>query len=494
MSLPDSYNYMNYPLSMSLDENLNSIKSIMNGSSDLLVNDFKISDVRCCLLCLEGMVSTSTITNLILNPLTDLSLPSDITSDQLYEHISGRMLIAIDRAFTIEYGVLITRLMSGFAVLLIDGVATAICLGVQGYATRGISEPSSEGNIRGSYDGFVETVRTNMSLVRRRIKSPLLQFDLFSVTTKSNVDVIIAYLDDRVPKKLVNDIKKKLQNMELETILGSGYIEPYLNDTKLSMFSGVSVTERPDVFCAKLLEGRVGLLIDGTPFAIVIPSLFIENFQTLDDYNFRPYFATFLRWIRYGAFLMAAYLPALYVAIVTFHPELFNHTLLVTLAVAEEQEPLPLVAEVIISLLSYEVIKEAAVRLPKAVGGAVSLVGGLIIGDAAVSAGIISNPLLLICAISVTASFVVPELNQPITVLRIVSVIAGGVSGLYGIALIAAVMTVNICSLENYGVPVMSPVSPFTPAAMRDVLVRIGFKKLAVKNATVENLKGVNMK
>jgi spore germination protein KA len=179
---------------MSLEENINSIKSIMNGSSDLLVNDFKIANVKCCLLCLEGMVSTSTITNLILVPLTELSMPDDITPDQLYEHISGRMLIAIDRAFTIEYGVLIARLMSGFAVLLVDGVATAICLGVQGYATRGVSEPSSEGNIRGSHDGFVETVRTNMSLVRRRIKSPLLQFDLFSVTTKSNVDVIIAYL------------------------------------------------------------------------------------------------------------------------------------------------------------------------------------------------------------------------------------------------------------------------------------------------------------
>lgn len=177
----------------------------------------------------------------------------------------------------------------------------------------------------------------------------------------------------------------------------------------------------------------------------------------------------------------------------TFHPELFNHTLLVTLAAAEQTAPLPLAVEAFIVLLFYEIIREAGVRLPKSVGGAVSIVGGLIIGDAAVSAGIISNPLLLACAISVTASFVVPSLNQQITVLRFLAVAAGGICGLFGISLLAAAVLVNICSLENYGVPVMSPVSPFTPKAMRDVLTRIGFPRMAKDKASIERLNGVNM-
>lgn len=492
MSVPNSRNFKKIHIASSEKENIKNIRSIMNNSSDLLINPFEISGIRCDLVCLEGMVSTSTITNLILNPLTELKLPEKLTSKELFEHIYDHMLLTIDRTMSSDYGDLISHLMSGFAILIVDGADTAFSLGVQGYATRGIDEPSSEGNIYGSHEGFVETVRTNMSLVRRRIKSPLLRFELFPVTDLSNVDVIVTYMDDRASQALVNKVKKQLKGIKLDTILTSGYTEPYLNRTKLSLFSGISITERPDVFCAKILEGRIGVLIEGTPFAILLPALFIENFQTLDDYAFRPYYATFVRWIRYIAFWASVFLPAFYVAVVTFHPELFNHTLLVNLAAAEELAPLPLVVEALIVLIFYEIIREAGIRLPKSVGGAVSIVGGLIIGDAAVSAGIISNPLLLVCAIAVTASFVIPSLNQPVTILRFAAVIAGGALGLYGIALVAAVMIINICSLENAGVPVMSPVSPFTPRAMRDVMTRAGFRTLAENSFSVENLNGAN--
>lgn len=493
MIMPDGFDYKNFRISKSLRENVSNLQNILGKSSDLLLNPFLIDDVDCCLVCFEGMISTQVITNLILRPLTNLHVSDNASPMKIFEHIRDRMLMAIDRGLCTEYGDLIRRLMSGFAVLIIDGCDTAFAFGVQGFAMRSVSEPSSEGNIRGSHDGFVEIVRTNMSLVRRRIKSPLLRFELFPVTETSKADVVLAYMADRVPMKLVKKIRKQLESMTIESLFGSGYIEPFLNNTKTSIFSGVSVTERPDVFCAKLIEGRIGLLIDGTPFSLVIPSLFIENFQTLDDYNFRPFYTFIIRWIRYLAFFLAIFLPAVYVAMVTFHPELFNHTLLVTLAAAEQTAPLPLAAEALIVLIFYEIIREAGVRLPKSVGGAVSIVGGLIIGDAAVSAGIISNPLLLACAISVTASFVVPNLNQQITLLRFAAVITGGISGLYGISLLAAAMLVNICALENYGAPVMSPLSPFTPKAMRDVLVRVGFKRMAVGNASVEKLHGVEM-
>lgn len=493
MKKPDSSYFKDVPLSADIDENIRNIERIMKNCSDLLLNPFLISDVKCNLVCLEGMVSTSTITNLILYPLTELQLPENVSGAEVYEHIDKRMLLTTDRGIVTEYGDLIRRLMSGFAVLLVDGTDKAFGFGVQGYAVKGIDEPSSEGNIFGSHEGFTETVRTNMSLVRRRVKSPLLKFELFPVTDLSNVDVIVSYMSDRVPKKLVEDVKKKLKGMKLETVLSNGYIEPFLNNTKLSLFSGVSVTERPDVFCAKILEGRIGVMIEGTPFALILPALFIENFQTLDDYTFRPYYTTFIRWVRYIAFIAAVFLPAVYVAVVTFHPELFNHTMLIILSEAEELAPLPLMVEALIVLIFYEIIREAGVRLPKSIGGAVSIVGGLIIGDAAVSAGVISNPLLLVCAISVTSSFVIPSLNQPVTILRFAAVIAGGISGLFGIALIAALMIVNICSLENAGTPIMSPVSPLTPRAMRDVMLRAGFKKMQEQTVSIESLNGVNM-
>ena len=213
MKKPDSSCFKNIPLSADIDENIRNIERIMKNCSDLLLNPFLISGIKCNLVCLEGMVSTSTIAKLILNPLMEIHLPDDVSSAEVYEHIDKRMLLTTDRGIVTEYGDLVRRLMSGFAVLFVDGSDKAFGLGVQGYAVKGIDEPSSEGNIFGSHEGFTETVRTNMSLVRRRVKSPLLKFELFPVTDLSNVDVIVSYMTDRVPKKLVESVKKQLKGI-----------------------------------------------------------------------------------------------------------------------------------------------------------------------------------------------------------------------------------------------------------------------------------------
>ncbi|MGN0642703.1 MAG: spore germination protein [Huintestinicola sp.] len=489
---PDEYDFTNVPLECSLEKNISNITDILGKSSDLLVSRMRIGGISTSIICFEGMISGYDVQEMIIKPLMDVTKKFTAPS-QLLDYVRNDMILSIDTGESEDYGDLMRRVMSGFAVLLIDGISHAVCFGVQGYAKRGIDEPSSEGNIRGSHEGFIEVVRTNMSLIRRRIKSPCLRFDLFPITEKSNVDVIVCYMDDRVPKALVKDVTKRLKNMKLESVLGSGYVKPFLENGRLSVFSGVSVTERPDVACAKLLEGRVAVLIDGTPFALILPALFVENFQTLDDYNFRPFFAVFLRYIRYIAFFASVFLPGIYLAAALFHPEMFDSKLLLNLVSAEEAAPLNLLWEAVITLVFYEIIREAGVRLPKAVGGAVSIVGGLIIGDAAVSAGIISNPMLLVCAIAVTASFVLPSLDQQMTVLRFAAVFAGGLCGLFGIGLVGFVLLANICSAENYGVPVMSPISPFSPNAMGDVAVRLGFKKLGRREFTVEKLRGVDI-
>ncbi|MGN0665990.1 MAG: spore germination protein [Huintestinicola sp.] len=489
---PDEYNFINFPLSKSLTENVDNIRNILDSSSDLLVSYIEVGGIRTSVVCFEGMISGYDVQQMVIKPLMDVSESFD-SPQRLLNFVREQMILSVDTSEAEDYGKIMRMVMSGFVILLIDGVNTAVCFGVQGYSVRGIDEPSSEGNIRGSHEGFVETVRTNMSLLRRRIKSPCLRFRLFPVTKRSNVDVIVCYMDDRVPKALVKDVIRRLKGMELESILGSGYVQPFLENSGGSLFSGVSVTERPDVMCAKLLEGRVGVLIEGTPFALVLPSLFVENFQTLDDYNFRPFFAVFLRYIRYIAFFAAVFLPGIYLACALFHPRMFESRLLLNLCAAEESAPLNLLWEAVITLVFYEIIREAGVRLPKAVGGAVSIVGGLIIGDAAVSAGIISNPMLLVCAIAVTASFVLPPLDQQITILRFAAVLAGGLCGLFGIGIVAFLLLSNICSAESYGVPVMSPISPFSSNAMGDVAVRLGFRKLAVRDFTVEKLRGADI-
>ncbi|MCC8135150.1 MAG: spore germination protein [Ruminococcus sp.] len=472
------------PIIPDLKRNLDEIKRISGGSSDLLVNEFVSGGIKCALLCCEGMLSTSTITELILAPITKIEAKRD--SHELFSHIQNNLLLSIDRLRAENYGDLFRTLNSGFAVLIAEEMDAALCFGVQGYAVRGIDEPSGEANIMGAHEGFVEVVRTNMSLIRRRLKSPFLVMKLFVKGDKSQTDVCICYMRDRVPKKLLEEIHASLDRMELESILSTGYVRPFVESRSFELFSSTGTTERPDVLCSKLIEGRVALLIDGVPFAIVIPRLFCESFQTLDDYAFKPYYSTFIRWIKYGAFIISVLLPSVYVAVAMYHPELLNSTLLMILTEEEANAPFSLITEAFGVLIMYEIIREAGIRLPKPVGGAVSIVSGLIIGDAAVNSGLISTPLLTISAIAVISGYVAPVLNRAMTIRRCAVLAAGGLLGLCGIRRLACAALVNICATEDYGFPYTAPISPFRARGMRDTAIRTGFRKMQSGGFTVE--------
>lgn len=489
MDMNVKIDYQDEKLDTSLKKKLDRLKEITSESSDLLINEVEVSGIKCALLGCEGMLSTSTVTRLVLVPLTELKLEDCKDSHMLFEHIDGKMLLSVDRPKADNYADTIRLINSGFAVLIADGNTNALAFGVQGYNTRGISEPTSEQNVMGAQDAFTETVRTNMSLVRRRMKTPFLKLELFIMGKKSHTDLCLAYMTDRVPDELIKRIKKSLKNMDLDTILSTGYVRPFIEQESSGIFNSSGVTERPDVLCSKLLEGRVGLMVDGTPFVIVIPRLFAENFQTMDDYNCKPYYATFIRWIKYLAFFISLLLPGIYVAIAIHHPGFFNRSLLMLLVEAEQDAPLSLITESVIVLLMYEVIREAGIRLPQVVGGAVSIVSGLIIGDAAVDAGLISTPMLTVIAISVVSGFVIPDLDHPVTVFRFLFLIAGGISGLYGISLLGAIMIFNLCAEEDYGFSVSAPISPFKFSSMRDIITRVGFRKMQHGDFNVQKLK-----
>ena len=384
-------------------------------------------------------------------------------------------------------------IMSGFVVILLDGLNKGIAFGMQGFNFRSISEPAGEVNERGSREGFTEPLRINMTMVRRRVKSPKLKFELFSVGKTSKTDICMVYMTDQVSQKLVREIRHRIKQIKLDLILTSGYIQPFLEGNPWSLFSDVGTTERPDTLAAKISEGRVAVLVDGTPFALIVPYLFSENFQSLDDYAHRSYFATFTRLLKYFSFVAAILLPSLYVAVGTFHPELLPHALLFNVAAAEETTPFPLALEAFIIHLLYEIMREAGLRLPRPIGHAIGIVGALVIGDAAVTAGLIGSPMVLVVGMTAIASFVVPNLYEPVSVLRFVFIIIGGTMGLYGVALGCMIILVNICSLNNFGTPYMAPISPFSLSAMRDTFIRTSFLKMEKKDAKLQDLKGVDI-
>ena len=262
---------------------------------------------------------------------------------------------------------------------------------------------------------------------------------------------------------------------------------PFVDDQySRSIFSAVMVTERPDAATAALNEGKILVFIDGSPGCMILPTVFADNFRTMDDYCEKPYFAAFSRWIKYLSFLLAVILPGLYAALVMFHPEVFPLKLLLNLAAAEEATPYPLVVEMVLLIMLFEIMREAGLRLPKSVGSAVSIVGGLIIGDAAVKSGLISTPLLTVTALAVMSGLCVPELNPPVTMLRFAFLAAGGALGLFGISLLACGVLVNICATEDYGFPYTAPLSPFAGSGMGDTAVRSSFRKMQDREFTVE--------
>lgn len=490
-SSPTYENYKDAKIANTLDQILLDCRTIMNNTMELNVMEINISNAPCAVVTIEGMVSTSAMAELVFRPLMQLELPKDTTpSIGVYQFATKGSLLTAERHVLYTYGEVVQDLFSGFALIFINGIPKAVSLGIQGYAQKAIAEPTSEHNIMGSQEAFTEVIRTNISLVRRRFKSPALKFEMMQVGEQTSTDICMVYLVDKAPAEIVNEIRKKLSEIKLDTVISDGYIKPFLEKrNQENLFSNVGHTERPDVLCTKLNEGKVCVMIDGTPFALVCPMLFAENFKTIDDYCSKSYFSTYLRWIRYFAFFLALAFPGIYVAAASYHPEMLNLKLLINLSASEESTLYPLFVEILIIMALLELMREASIRLPSAVSSAVSIVGGLIIGDAAVKSGIISAPLLIIVGLTATASFIIPSLNQQTSLLRLAFIFAGGAAGFFGIAVCAIIITANVCAMDDYNIPYTAPISPFYYKGIKDVFTRASFKFMEKEHTTVSDYK-----
>ena len=482
------------PLDKSLKTNLDRLKAITGGSSDVIIKTASLCGSDIAVITCEGMASTDTLAQLVYEKLNDVGNTEKLPPEKIMERLFKDYLIAAEQLEINNIGDLTLKMQSGFAIILVEGCARGIAVGIQGYAARGVDEPSGELNVRGSREGFVEVIRKNMALIRRRIKSPTLVFEMSVIGERSNTDICLCYLSDKVSPKLLEDVKKRLKSVKLNTILESGYIQPFFEGEGGWFFSECGTCERPDSFAAKLYEGRVGILVDGTPFALTVPYLFIENFQTLDDYTQKPFYAAFIRLVRLAAYFITLFLPGAYVAVASYNPEMLPSSLILNLAAAEQTAPYSLMAECLLIHFMYEILREAGIRLPRPIGHAIGVVGGIVIGDITVNAGLVGAPMVLIVALSGLCSFVVPALYERTVVLRFIYILAGGIFGLYGLLLAAGVIIIKMCSLNTYGVPYMAPISPFSPRSSRDMLVRAGWRRLQKGDFTIQGLNGSNIR
>ena len=303
----------------------------------------------------------------------------------------------------------------------------------------------------------------------------------------------MAYIEGVADDKLVADVERRITEAPIKNLQDFGEIASFLDSEISSYFSAVGNTERPDTLCSKLLEGRVAVMMDGSPFAVYVPCLFTDSFSTVDDYDNLPFYATLNRVLKYFAFIASIILPGFYVATGTFHQELIPTSLMFTIASAEATTPFSLMQEALMVLVLYEIMREAGIRLPQMIGHAVAIIGALVIGDAIVNAGLVGTPMLVVVAVTAIASYVVYPLYESISVLRIMFIILGGFTGIYGIVLGICVVCVNITALNPYGVPYSAPVSPLNIKSIGDIFYRESWRKLAKRKVRVQNLRGADI-
>jgi len=469
----------NKPILPDLGKNLEVIKDVLNNSSDVTVHEFNFGHDRKfkgALIFISNLADKEEIHKNILQPLMYNALLLNNNADIDYteiDNIRKDLIPTTDNQKVTLLSDLLDNLLAGATILLINGSREALAIKLKKKESRSIEEPGTEVVVRGPREGFIEDVNTNIALIRRKIKDTDLCVEKFVIGDMSKTDVYIVYLRSVANPKLIEEIRIRLKRIKTEAILESGYIEQFIEDCPYSVFPTVSNSEKPDKVAAKILEGRAAILVDGTPFVLVVPMVFIESFQSVEDYYARPFFASVIRVIRFLSYIISTLGPAIYVALTVFHQELIPTRLLISIAEGRERVPFPAILEAFLMLFAFDLLREAGVRLPKPVGQTVGIVGALVLGEASVQAGLISPIMVIVVSATAIASFAVPAQTDSGTILRYIYLALAGIAGGFGVIMGLLATLMHLASLRSFGTPYLWPVAPLNLSGLKDVFIRV---------------------
>ncbi|MGE7610495.1 spore germination protein [Peribacillus frigoritolerans] len=462
----------------SISANLEKAKQKTGNSPDIIIRKLKISqnpEIKMTILYVQGLIDNPSVTDFLIESIMkNPHLKEKLLPQEALEVIS-KDVVSLGGVETVtDWEQLFLSLLSGDSIIFVDGINIALVASTKGGERRSVQEPSTNSVVRGSREGFTESNVTNIALVRRIINSPDLWIESMKIGTVTKTDVSIMYINGIAKEGIVEEVKKRLKGINIDSILESGYIEQLIEDQVMTPFPTLDYTERPDKVAGNLLEGRVAIFVNGTPFVLVAPALFIQFFQSVEDYFARFDIASSIRFLRIFIFFISLIAPSVYVAATTYHQEMIPTKLLVILAAQRDSVPFPAVFEAFIMEVTFELLREASLRMPKAIGATMSIVGALVIGQAAVQAGIVSPATVIIVSITAIASFATPAYAMAISarLLRFVFIICAGTMGLYGMILFFFVVLVHLCSLRSFGVPYMTPLAPLNPEGLGDTFFR----------------------
>lgn len=466
----------------SLDEAVSEIKRRLGESPDITFRPLTLGDIQiqASLVFVQSLTESSTINSQIIDTIVNIKLECGIFPPTvLFEKLENE--IPVNFSFRIEslQGV-IDVLLRGHAVLFIDSTGAALGMNAAGWPMRNVKEPMNENEVRGPRESFIESLNTNMSLIRRKISDEKLRFDSFELGDKTKTRCCVAYMAGIAPDSLVDEVKRRIGCIRMRGVLESNYIEEWIQDHPNSLFPQIDITEKPDRAAAMLLEGRVIIITDGTPFVLIAPTVFLQLFTTAGDYYMSHWFASFLRFLRMFAFLISLLTPSLYIAITTMHQEMIPTQLALRIAGARSEVPLPAIVEAMIMETAFELLREAGIRLPKVAGQAVSIVGALIIGEAAVQAGIVSPIMVIVVAITGISSLTLPNfgLSLAVRLIRFPLMIIASILGIPGIAIVMLVLLTYLASMKSFGLPYLSPLSYTVFTDWKDTVFRMPLREI----------------
>ncbi|MDP4160682.1 MAG: spore germination protein [Bacillota bacterium] len=469
------------PLSSNIQTNLQALRQVFDLCIDVVFREFMVDaeqPIKAFVVFIGPLTDLEMISEQLIRPLTQQTsgLPPGVklSITNAIQVLQDYVLNVAETNTIGDQTELVNKVLEGNTALVLDGSTSAIITGLRGGAVRNVDEPDTEPVVRGPKDGFVESVDTNISLLRRRLKTSRLKVEAFKVGALTKTNVVVCYVKGIANDKVVNEVKQRISRVNMDSVLGSNYIEEMISDEAITLFPLIQYTERPDKTAASLVEGRVAVMTDNSPMVLLAPATFVTLLQATEDYYNNAFFATMIRLLRFIALNIALVLPAVIVALFSFHQTMVPTSLLTTAAAAREGLPFPIFVEVMLMELTFELLREAGVRMPKAIGQTVSTVGGLVIGQAAVTAGIVSPISVIVVALTAIANFAIPNYaaGTAIRILRFALIILAGFLGALGIMMGLMATLVHLCSLRSFGVPYLSPIAPLSTKDLKDTMIR----------------------
>lgn len=443
-------------LKSSLEENIALFREIFSNDDTFMVRRFQNKNIKTkqyAVLYFMGMTKPEITNQFIIKPIMEAELDVAINERDLFHEIQEKVLYTCGVKESNDVEVAVESVLSGRTLLLINGFRDVLIIKTEGWQQRAITEPPSEKIVRGPREGFTETLVTNLTMIRRKIQSSDLKFQFKRIGKQTHTKICVCYLENIASPQILQELYKRLDAIDIDGILDSGYIQELIQDAPFSPFNTIGATERPDVAAAKILEGRIAVIVDGSPFVLTLPYLFVEYFQYNEDYYDHYFIATFNRMLRIIANLLTIIIPAFYIALVTYHQEMLPTPLLLSISAARQGVPLPTVIEAMLMIFTFELLREAGTRMPTPIGQAVSIVGALVLGQAAVDARLVSAPMIIISALTGITSLVNVRVMGTNIVIRLVFILCASVLGLFGLIFAFLGLVIHIMELRSFGVP-----------------------------------------